>query len=650
MSYVSFGSDAVAEAKANLALLKPGGPPMPTPADTFNQILASSPIAADVSAAWAPINDAVKGASALPPNFYEEIQKDPKAAANAAVSGLAQTLPDVLGNIGIDPGSYGDQMLTAAAGNLGTLAKGDAAPLLHAAIATSASYACQSIGIPPQLGTLAVDTVWNGQITSGTLEAAGAVAGSIAGAALGSYVGIPPVIGAFVGSILGKSVGDVVADVFGIGGKEARDAMRSEWASVASSIEGQMNGVRDQYINLLIAHRGEYWATFDRIIDNISYQWQSFECNFAHSRFPLLWSGNSNVNPFFLYKYTPSLCGQPINQNLSRGTGCLNTNGILPNITGGGCGAIYGCPYPQFPDMGTNDPYRERVVQAFAAYDIWWVPPEQRQAIDQQWVQYFAQPGDVSPDLKWNTHVMNVYAAQKAQAYEIYHTSAPVSAEGTAFARRVDSMTAGMKQMLPQGFDKTGKTDAQIWDACPPSVPRGISWRQKDWNSQRQAWTTKDVPLGCALIPYDDWMTYWASYRLHCSALAPNNPKKCEAMCDAEAKSTLTVFQAQLMTTMEAALDLRSIQAAAVRIAGDLVSSGAVYAGAAKVNADRSNLIQGNLTKAFAQNASDQALVLKKNAEMVNAVRYGRTKNTLINGAMLMAGGGLLAAAIMRRR
>lgn len=616
----------------DLSLLKTGLAPMPTPADTFNQILASSPIPDEVKAEWAPINAAVSGSPLANLNF-DEIQKDPSKAIN----GLAQAMPDVLGNMGIDPGDLGSQLLTIAAGNVGTLVNGQPGPVVHAAIATSASYACLAVGIPPELGTLAVDAVWNGEINENTIEAAGAVTGAIAGGALGCFIGLPPIIGAFIGSIAGKAVGSLMSDVFDVGYESAKKAAQAEWNSLFSSTQNQLTGVRDQYINILMAHRGEYWALFDRIIDNISFQWQVLECNSTYARFPLLWSGSGNVNPYFLYPFTPSLCATPINQNLSRGTGCLNSKGTLPNVLGGGCGAIYGCPYPAFPDMGTNDPYRERVVQAFAAYDIWWVPPEQRQAIDSQWAQFFAQPGNVSTDLKWNNHTMGVFKSLWESPMHSGATSA------IPYTKAVENLSRNARQMDIAGYPTNGAVTDYLkkvnyksaypspFAPCPPYVdPKGFN--------------------GCQAFPFNAWMTFWSDYRGHCKDYAPRHPNDCEVMCDREVKSTLNAYQAQLLQTMSSALDLRSIQAAAVRIGADLVSSCGVYTGAAAVNANRSSLIKGNLDKAIAQSSTNQSLILNKNQQMRDAVRYGKLKNSFVNYSALAMGGALLGAAMLRGR
>jgi hypothetical protein len=365
----------------------PGMPALATPTDTLNQIMASSPDVASIEGDWAPAIDAAAKIG-MPSS---EVMKDPGKAASYMVTAL----PIVMDAAGVK-GTGADiaQVAAGFAPQVGALVDGHPGPLVVAGIKTGAAYGCQQLGIPPDIGNITIDAIASGEFSDQTLIAAGGLGGAVGGSALCSLIGIPPCVGGFVGGAAGKFVGGFVSSALHIGRssdekKAAREAARKLEAQAAS----ELNSVRQQYAAMLLPSRGTWWAKFDNIIDNFSLQWQALECNITHVRFPLLWSGTGNVNPFFVYPYQASLCARAPNKNLSKGTGCLNSKGILSTVTERGCPEPYGCPYPTFPTIG-SDPTTERVLQAFAAYDIWWAPPENRQPIDQAWVDSLPKPND----------------------------------------------------------------------------------------------------------------------------------------------------------------------------------------------------------------------------------------------------------------
>jgi hypothetical protein len=369
-----------------------------TQSGTLSQITSTVPGASDVASDWGP---AIGLASKAATNF-PSFQKDP---GKAVAYGL-QTIPGILNAAGVS-GAPADIAAVAAglAPQVGALIDGHPGPVVMAGIKSGTAYACQQLGISPELGIVTVDQIGDilkyGEINNQTLEAAGGLGGAAGGAALCSLIGVPPCIGGFLGGIAGKAVGGAIGSIFHIGGgKQAREEKQREWQAAASQFSGELDAIRAQYSALLVAMRGTWWSGFDSLVNTLSLQWTGLECSMAYSRFPLLWSGQGNVNPYFIHPYNQSLCTIPINRNLARGTGCLDSNGILSSVTATGCMQPYGCPYPTFPTIGAEDQYSERVVQALASYDIWWQPDDgrSRQAIDQMWVDSLAtgssQPND----------------------------------------------------------------------------------------------------------------------------------------------------------------------------------------------------------------------------------------------------------------
>lgn len=525
----------------------PGMPALSTPTDTMNQIMASSPDAKSVEGDWAPAMDAA--ASIGMPNA--EMMGDP----GKATAFMMQAMPTVMQAAGITgPAADIAQVASGFAPQVGALVDGHPGPLVMAGIKTGAAYGCQELGIPPDIGNITVDAIAAGEFSEETLIAAGGLGGAVGGSALCSLVGIPPCIGGFVGGTAGKLVGGFVGSALNVGRSSAdKKAAREAQKALEAQAAGQLASIRAQYVDMVRANRGVWWAKFDNVIDNFSLQWQALECNITRVRFPLLWSGTGTVNPYFLYPYAASTCARPPNRNLSKGTGCLNSKGLLSVVTESGCPEPYGCPYPTFPTIG-SDPYNERVLQAFAAYDIWWVPPESRSAIDQLWLDSLPKPNDFPTD--------------------------PTTRHRGIFA---------------------GKT----WT-------EGIADLQAGKN-------------GCTT-------------------------HACRVRSDSEMALGFSAYKAALSAVVAEALSLDGVNAAAMRIAGDMTSTAGIYYAAQKINANKSAAINKDYPKLLAQSKTDSSLIIAENTKLKKAIDGGRVINSAVNYGALGIGAILLAGAIARSR
>jgi hypothetical protein len=259
--------------------------------------------------------------------------------------------------------------------------------LVHGA----AAYACQQVGIPPELGSVTVEALLDGELTDKDFEAIGGVSGAMGGSAVCSMLGIPPQIGGWVGAQVGKFVGGAVASVLSIGGGKAerREAERRRRAQEAA-VRGALESQRKQYQELCVNQiRPEYWHAFDSAIERLEMQWQGFECD-AAVRFPLLWTHPSARGLYYFQHPLMSGCSPQTSPTLNRFGSCIDGRKYLPHTDPKGCSYIYGCPYPSFPSLGAGE--FERDAQAIAAYDVWWMPPDTRSVNDQQWWNAFQAP------------------------------------------------------------------------------------------------------------------------------------------------------------------------------------------------------------------------------------------------------------------
>lgn len=531
----------------------PGGMPMALPSDTLNQIIQSSPAASSIASDWGPALDAVASSGIRP----EDIAKSPGKATQVMITALPMVM-DAAG-IGGTPSDIA-QVAAGFAPQVGQLIDGKPGPLVLAGIKTGAAYGCKELGIPPDIANITIDSIAEGEISQKTLEAAGGLGGAVGGAALCSLIGIPPCIGGFVGGQAGKLLGGALSDLLHIGiGKADREAQRQARLKLESAMRGELSALRTAYINMTLGARGTWWANLDHIIDNVSMQWQAIECAgfppnpsgdtpVTYGRMPLLWSGIGTVNPFFLYPFSASTCARPLNQNLSRGTGCLNSKGLLSSVTELGCRQPYGCPYPSFPALGAGD-WEERVVQALAAYDIWWVPPPGRKAIDDQWASLFPVP-DARP------RDPNVYAH----------------------------------------------------------------------------------------VRHNTWVGYLANLTETRGKCTTN---RCKAPLDQEHGRTLEWYKSDLAMTSAEALSMEAISAAMMRISGDLATTAGIYAAAGAINANRTALAQGNLSRALAKQKDDASLIMRENGNLSKAIAHGRHVNSITNYGMLAMGALLLGKAVL---
>ena len=185
------------------------------------------------------------------------------------------------------------------------------------ALATCAAFnACKQLGIPPEIGTLTVESLSDGELTDRDVMAMGGLAGGLAGSYLGSMIGIPPQLGGFVGGYLGKMLGSGLSDVLGIGGgSSARAERRRQDRERRRAVRGMLEQVRGQYQNLIVPLvRQMYWMVFDNSLVQIENQWQKSECD-ARARFPILWGAAGGLvglprdaDPFLRYTFDGSRC------------------------------------------------------------------------------------------------------------------------------------------------------------------------------------------------------------------------------------------------------------------------------------------------------------------------------------------------------
>lgn len=268
---------------------------------------------------------------------------------------------------------------------------------------TSAVAACRQLGIPPELGTATVDALSDGEFTSADVESIGGVAGGMGGSYLCGMIGIPPQLGGFVGSFAGKLVGGLVSDALNIGGGSSeREARLKAEKQARAAVRKQLNTIRNQYSSLVMPLiRNIYWQTFDNMLGDIEELWQISECSTGTDasspmRFPLLWGSSgmlsglpSNVDPFLRRPFDASRC-PPLDYTLSQNPAlCLQNSWITPG-NASGCPSVFGCPYPSFPNLGAAP--AERVAQAFAAHNMWWVQGQNRDANTKAWQENLPHP------------------------------------------------------------------------------------------------------------------------------------------------------------------------------------------------------------------------------------------------------------------
>jgi len=268
----------------------------------------------------------------------------------------------------------------------------------------SAVAACKQIGIPPEIGTATVDALADGEFTNRDVEAIGGVAGGMGGSYVCGLIGLPPQLGGYIGSFAGKVIGGLVSDVLGIGGGSAeREERRRQEEEMRRAIRKELESIRGQYQSMVVPLvRTLYWEVFDRMLADLENFWEKTECTTGVEgvlppvRFPLLWGTSGLVQgiaptdeQFLRYGFDASRCPPP-NYALTRNPAlCLGPRLIQPG-TASGCPSMFGCPYPSFPALGGGG--GERVAQAFAAYNVWWMQPQNRPANTDAWKAALPEP------------------------------------------------------------------------------------------------------------------------------------------------------------------------------------------------------------------------------------------------------------------
>jgi len=254
-------------------------------------------------------------------------------------------------------------------------------------VRTSAIAACKQLGIPPEIGTATVDALSDGEFTSKDVESIGGVAGGMGASYLCGLIGIPPQLGGYIGSYAGKVVGSLVSDALGIGGGKAeREERERQTRAMRAAVRKQLNTIRNQYQTMVVPLvRTLYWEVFDRMLADLENFWEKTECLTGVEgvlppvRFPLLWGTSGmaqGLEPtderLLRYDYDASRCPPP-NYALTKDAALCVSNRLIAPGTARGCPSMFGCPYPTFPEIGAGG--AERVAQAFAAYNVWWMQP-----------------------------------------------------------------------------------------------------------------------------------------------------------------------------------------------------------------------------------------------------------------------------------
>lgn len=272
-------------------------------------------------------------------------------------------------------------------------------------VRTSAVAACKQLGIPPEIGTATVDALADGEFTSRDVESIAGVAGGMGASYLCGLIGIPPQLGGYIGSYAGKVVGSLVSDALSIGGGKAeREERERQTRAMRDAVRKQLQAIRGQYQTMVVPLvRTLYWEVFDRMLADLENFWEKTECTTGVEgvlppvRFPLLWGASglaqglsAQDERFLRYGYDASRCPPP-NYALTKDAAlCVSPRLISPG-TASGCPSMFGCPYPSFPELGAGG--AERVAQAFAAYNVWWMQPgENRTRNTDAWKAAMPEP------------------------------------------------------------------------------------------------------------------------------------------------------------------------------------------------------------------------------------------------------------------
>lgn len=596
MSYVIFPQMLGLGASGSIGAL------LETPGQTLEQIALSTPTRAQVANDWAPAMDAMHSMP-VPSSLENNIV--------GAASFMEKSVREVANATGI-PASARD--IAAVAQGLGPAAgqliNGNPGPLMLTGVKVGAAYGAAALGVSPEIATMTIEALSDGELSQSDFEAAGAVAGAVAGAAVCSMIGIPPCIGGWLGAQFGQLIGSTIGRLL-FGGKSEREERRRLYQQDMKTFEGQLDAIRSQYAALIQNKRGEWWSAFDRILENLGVQWQDAECSEIGQRFPLLWQGAPNpfVNPGlfrdpsnapYMAKMIARMAGEgcPLpNKNLSRGTGCLDLKGMLASGTILGCKQPYGCPYPSFPGTGGGAAgMDERVVQAFAAYDIWWQLPGDRQRIDQAWIDALPKPGDL----------LDEHCLSTPENVDAYKNLANTYYNG---AGQLCMKPEGRRISYTEALAKTEERKRGCKDLTRQAGPAHITIS-----------ATERTITNCR-NGYGDRINY----------LRRVFPEHCAMVTDE-------------------ALSFEAVNAASMRISSDLTQSIAIYSASRRVNENRSNLIRADLSRAVSKDQANGKLMLKMNDMVVEAGKRGRRLNKIINYGGVAIGAAILAGAVLKGR
>lgn len=320
---------------------------------------------------------------------------------------------------------------------------------------TVAIAACKQLGIPPEIGTATLDALSDGEFTSSDVESIGGVAGGMGGTFVCGLIGLPPQLGGYLGSYAGKIVGGLVSDVLDIGGGKAeREERRRQRDQARAAVRKELNSIRGQYQSMVVPLvRTLYWETFDNMLEDLENFWEKTECTTGVEgvlppvRFPLLWGASglgqgldARAMPFLRYQYDGSRC-PPQNYSLERPAGqCVSfTKPVAPGLATG-CPSMFGCPYPVLPPLGAGG--AERVAQAFAAYNVWWLQPGNRAANTDAWKNALPQP---------SAHTVDAIAHRSAQRQKCESATCRQHAD-----RDIAAYVAGYNQQLSDACELAG--------------------------------------------------------------------------------------------------------------------------------------------------------------------------------------------------
>jgi hypothetical protein len=123
----------------------------------------------------------------------------------------------------------------------------------------------------------------------------------------------------------------------------------------------------------------------------------------------------------------------------------------------------------------------------------------------------------------------------------------------------------------------------------------------------------------------------------------------CRNNIDRAIKYALDLYKAELLKVFEQALSIEAINGAAMRISGDMSRTAGIYGAANRINADRSAAIQGKVGRILTSQGKAADVIMKANAKVRDAERYGKILNGLANYGPLAVGGLLLGGALWKR-